>query len=403
MPSALSGQSAPSTAGPIQRPTIATKEPTPSSTPFSGVLGAQAGPPGGAASDAAVAPAISAHDEHRPDMIRAVPEPLDISLDPDVLVTNISFMGATLLLILLASQIFNSTISENKEELDRLMTAALSPLRPLWQAVQGNIGSASRESALLNAVGWPLVVLGLTVLIYGFVEPGFGLNGRSAVVAASILLCVGTTTYVTEGGEALFARRRYRQSTGVRPFPFAMIVAIVGVVLSRVVGFGPGVIYGFVGTTVYLRPSTLSREEAGKSVFVPLLALLAVCIAAWMLVIPLRSWSSDAHAEIPAFFEGAAVSIFVGGLQGLFFSMIPMSFMDGEKIWRWNKLVWLGLASISTFLFWHVLLNGNQSYFDALTSPVSRTAFGILTSSLLVSLAVWAIFRFRRGATYSTA
>ena len=61
----------------------------------------------------------------------------------------------------------------------------------------------------------------------------------------------------------------------------------------------------------------------------------------------IRLWAS-----IP---EGIAVGIFIGGLEGLFFQMVPIKWMDGHHLWSWNKLVWLGVTGITAFLFWHIL------------------------------------------------
>ena len=47
---------------------------------------------------------------------------------------------------------------------------------------------------------------------------------------------MGLVTYVTEGGEAYVARTSFGQETGVRPFPLAIMIAVVNVAVVRAVG-----------------------------------------------------------------------------------------------------------------------------------------------------------------------
>ena len=256
-------------------------------------------------------------------------------------------------------------------------------------------GPAAR-SQVVQTFGWPALVLALTVAVYGFTDPDFPTARSSAVVALSVLICVGAVTYITEGGGAQFMRSRYGQRVAIQPFPFAIAIAAMNVAFARVIDFGPGVIFGFVATTVFLRPSTLTANQQGQATVVPLSLLLGLSLAAWALVVPFRRWSEDAGATIPAFYEGAAVTIFSGGIQSLFFSMIPVSFMAGEKVLRWSLPAWVALAAVLAFLFWHALLNQDESFFDAMTSTVSLAAICVLIGAVALTAVTWLYFRLRR-------
>jgi hypothetical protein len=336
---------------------------------------------------------------YRPSMVRSVPSPADISTNPDVVGTNLTLAVITMLCIFVAAQLFNSTISENKDEIEEMLAPVTKPLRSLSSWLPRRKAAAAPSAGLLQTMTWPTIILGLTVLIYGFTNPGFGMNGNSAILALSLLVTMGLVTYVTEGGEAYVARTSFGQETGVRPYPLAIIIAIVNVAICRAVGFGPGVIYGFVGTAVYLRPSTLTAEQSARTVFLPAVAMLGVSLAAWLLVIPVRALAENYDAAVPAFFEGIAVTLFVAGLQGTFLNMIPLSFMDGQKIWRWRKIAWAGLTVATALLFWHVLINSDQSYLRALSSTVSAAAFALLSASVVLSGGVWLFFHRRKSRT----
>jgi hypothetical protein len=308
-------------------------------------------------------------------------------------------MGITLVALLLSAQLFNSTISENRDGLEELVARVSGHVRPLASAAGGGVSAVTQRVPFLSIFGGPLLVIGLTALIYGFADPSFGISREGLIVAISVLVCVGATTYVTEGGEAFLARSRYGQSTGIRAFPLAVGIAAVSVIFTRLAGLQPAIIYGFVGTAVFLRPSTMSIEEAGKTAFVPSLLLLCVSLSAWFLVIPLRALNEQTSATIPMLLESIAGGIFIIGLESLAFSMIPVSFMDGEKIWKWNKGIWLLMAGTATLLFWHVLLNRDAAYGDVASDGASMTVIGALAFVLAISFVTWLFFRKRPQLT----
>jgi hypothetical protein len=329
---------------------------------------------------------------HRPNMTRSVPSPLEVSTDPGVIGTNISLALLTLFVILLASQLFNATLSENRAQIE----GWFAPLRNKIRAISVRLPAMPvvETPRLVSLVKWPALILGMTVLIYGFAEPGFGLNTRSAILALSLTITVGLITYGVEGGKAYFARRRYARRTGVRPFPLAIAVAIINVVFCRAIGFAPGIIFGFVGifTLLETAPRPLTREEAGKTVLWPLVGLFSFCIVAWFLVVPTRALARDTGYAVAAFFESTSVSLFVVGIQGIVLGLIPLTFMDGDKIWRWSKLAWGTVGLFAIALGWHTLVNKDQAYLEILSSTVSLTAFVILMMVSVLSVAFWYYF-----------
>ena len=77
--------------------------------------------------------------------------------------------------------------------------------------------------------------------------------------------------------------------------------------------------------------------------------------------------------------------------------MIPLEFMDGKKLWDWNKAAWVGMAGVTAFLFWHVLLNTEQSYFSALQKTTPLTAVLLIGICMALTFAVWTFFKLRHA------
>ena len=97
--------------------------------------------------------------------------------------------------------------------------------------------------------------------------------------------------------------------------------------------------------------------------------------------------------------QAALVTIFVAGIEGLFYAMIPITFMDGATVFEWNKVVWAGLFGLATFLFWHLLLNQNDAYLDALRHTRVAMALGLVLLYGAVTVGTWLFFKIRAVRT----
>lgn len=301
----------------------------------------------------------------------------------------------TLIVILLTATLFNQTVQENEGDINAFFAPMLAPVKGTtglgagaWRWIRG-------ERYWLEAIGAPLVLLGLAGLIYGFAEPGFGLNTKSLVVFLSLVLAFGGVTYTYNGAQVVFTQRRLNLPAGIKLFPVGIAVAVLFVLLTRLDGFQPGIIYGFIASYAVMAEATLDRRQEGHTVFFPALVLLTVIVAAWFLVTPARDLGQDHSGWLAALPEGVLVGIFVGGLEGLFFNMIPLRFMDGYKVWNWSKGFWLLLAGASAFLFWHVLLNKERDSFGAIQETTAATALIVMAVCLTLSFGFWLFFHLR--------
>lgn len=393
-PAPAGGQVASETPTPIGMSTISAS-PSPSPTPAALTESQPPGPPGNAGPSAATSG--GGGGGARPKVVSALVTANHLSGDAAVIGTDAALAGISLILILLSATLFNQTVQENSDDIHAFFGKFLAPFQAIVGVLGGGWDLINGSRGGISALAGPLSVLGLTGLIYGFAEPGFGLNDKSLVIFLSLVIGVGAVTYVYSGGQSLLTRHRHGVPSGIRLFPIAIIVAIVCVFLSRVEDFQPGVIYGFIASSVVLAPAALDRRQVGQTVLLPALALLALCVAAWLLVIPFRDLSRDHGSWLAAVPEGTAAAIFVGGLQGLFFNMIPLHFMEGHKLWQWHTGLWLLLAGVTAFLFWYVLLNQQRAYFSSLQETTPATAVVLLTTCLALSFAFWLFFRLRAG------
>lgn len=337
----------------------------------------------------------------RPDIVRSVPRPGDLSGDLGIILTNIVLGGLTLVLMLLTAEIFNQTLEENEDDIKDWFGRISGPLKGVF-GVFGDLARLITDGRGFAGIFAPIVLLALAALLYGLEEPGYGINEQSLVIFTSFLAAFAVLTYVYDGGQLLMTNS-YGVPGSIRLFPAGIFVALFCIAVTRLLGFQPGLIYGFIAAHTLVAGSVLTRDQEGRQILFPALVLLTVCAAAFLLVGPARDLATDHDSLWASLPEGAAVGIFVGGLEGMFFQMVPIKWMDGHRLWTWSKLVWLGVAGITAFLFWHVLLNAERQSFDTLSATTPAIALLLMGLCFGTTLAMYLFFRIKNAGAPAAA
>lgn len=349
--------------------------------------------------------------------VEAVPLPTELSKDPGVIGTNV---GLTLLLALVfgfTSTLFNNTLKDNHERVAK----AFSPLAQGGRALGTALGPPLRRfgnwiraftfrSELVRRVSarlpegagrWlrPLAVVFLAALIYCFLDPTFGFSGHGASLFFSLAISAGLVTFAFEGTQALVSSRSYGIPAAVKLFPAAIAIAVFCVILSRATDFAPGYLYGFVGGMAFLGALQPDERRMGRLTLVGVICLLVVSMATWFLAIPIARAAAEGSGGA-AFLESVCAAVFVAGLEGLFFGLIPLSVMDGGTLFRWNKVAWAVLFAVVVFLFWHVLLNKNSKYGAAFGEASTQVILVLLAFWTVAAVGFYLLFRGPKKAPY---
>ena len=335
----------------------------------------------------------------RDEFVDSIGGPGPHAVDLDVILTNALLTLLIVLLFGLTSAVFNSTLDDNREDIERwrcIMNGRLGRARRAVADVAPSISIPSvNVGERARAVGRALVVLALTGLIYAFVSPSFGLDFPSLLLFLSLAIGLGVVTYAGEGSSALIAIRRFHARSAVRVYATAVLIAIASVVLARALGFRPGIVYGFVASSVVLAPAMLSRRQSAQIVLWPALGLIGLSLGAWLALGPLGTLATNGD-PLPELAEAIVTTLFVASLEGAFYSMLPITFMDGSVVFRWNRLAWAGIFGAATFLFWQLILNQYSAYLDAFRQTAVMTALGLVLFYVAVTLGTWGFFRIRR-------
>jgi hypothetical protein len=191
----------------------------------------------------------------------------------------------------------------------------------------------------------------------------------------------------------ILSRRSLNGETGrLRVLPWAILIAALFVLVSRLLELQPGYLYGVVLGVLFIKIATTrdeGREAAANAVFT-----LLVAVAAWVGLGMVRAAGLPEGDLAALFLETALAAIVVAGLEAVAFGLMPFQFMPGWAVYRWNRVGWAILFGLGVFAFVHILIGPNTGYLSELSLPAVMAALGVFAGFGLFALLFWGYFRF---------
>ena len=389
---------APPTAPPTAAPTASTEpaaSPTAvaSATPAATVVAAEPTPTPGGGGEATAAPTLVPTE---PAGVGATPEPTQPAWEGSVLGiegvnSDVGAVGGSLLLALLLllligfiAELFNNTVENNYDEMAG------------WFR-KGPIGRVRRAlgGIRIDPPGRPgvLVFIALTALISSFVDQGFGLNVRSIAVFLGFLIGLIVVLASFKLPPILARRRRTGELGQLRPLPWALVIAAVFVLTSRVAHLQPGYLYGIVLGAIFV--SDVSDRDEGRETFWGSIWTLAAAVLAWVALTWIRGLGLPPDGFGVTLLSTAFAATLVAGLEAAAFALMPLRFLPGYVIYKWNRPVWAVLWVGSLFAFIHILIGPTSGYVSELSPQSFMAALGVFAVFGAISIGLWLYFRFR--------
>jgi hypothetical protein len=119
-------------------------------------------------------------------------------------------------------------------------------------------------------------------------------------------------------------------------------------------------------------------------------------VAAWVLFEPVSRLANETDASFAVLVADSLLGcLFIGGIEGLLFSLVPLRFLPGYRVHQWGWVPW-GLLTLGTaYLFVHVLLVPEAGYLGRSTSETANVTIGLFAAFGLASVLFWLWFRLR--------
>lgn len=317
-----------------------------------------------------------------------LPTPGDLLRDPVALLINALLTLALILLVTFPSQLFNRTFEENHDAIRSWWTTHVPWLKRLQKRAM-QFRSRYRSEASYAAV----IVIG--GVLASLLDPHFGPNLRTLALFAGAALALTAGSVVASLAAGAYRLTRHKAgSWRLHALPSGLLVAALCVLISRLVSFQPGYLYGLIGGVTFT--TALSLREEGHVVAVTSLVTLAVSIGAWLVWVPVSA-ASAAHPTAFgwAVFSNFLAALFVSGIVGLLMGLVPLRFLPGEKLAKWHKGVWGAVFGVAGLTLLEVMLRPQSAGAHLATVPFWTTA-GLFIAFGTVSVLFWGYFKTRR-------
>jgi hypothetical protein len=237
------------------------------------------------------------------------------------------------------------------------------------------------------------IAIGAAALISSFLSPNLGFSEASLATYVGFLVAL-VVVLVSFEVPAILEHRRVTGEVGrLRVLPWALAVAALFVLVSRLAALQPGYLWGVVLGVVFMRTDTSAdegREQAAGAAWT-----LIVAVVAWLALGAVRASGGSDSTFVNVATQTALAAIVVSALEAVAFGMMPFRFMPGVAIYRWNRLIWAVLFGASLFAFFHILIGPTSGYLSTLSGPAWLAALGVFAAFGLFTILFWAWFRFR--------
>ncbi|MEO6116624.1 MAG: FGLLP motif-containing membrane protein, partial [Pseudolysinimonas sp.] len=295
---------------------------------------------------------------------------------------------AFLLLVAFPSELLEDTIRENY---DRAF-GWLTPARRRVEHLRGRFGRMLRNP-------WSGIALSVvaTAVILGFSDPTFGFTGASVRLLIGMLISVAVINIGINLLVLRVAKQEYGDAGFIRPMPGALLIVALSVLVSRLVDISPGFLFGLVMGVAYARELKLVQEA--KLALLGAAFTIAAGILAWLGFSALRTAGGSGFWYQLSLETLVAITLEAVGT--MIIAMLPLTFLDGKTIFRWNKWAWAGIYLLTVLVFAVIVMPISNNW-GAMTAPIFGwgTLFVVFA---IVAFGTWAVFRFLPGRAVSSS
>ena len=203
---------------------------------------------------------------------------------------------------------------------------------------------------------WILLAIGmaLAAFVASFIDPRFGFNALSVRLYLTLLLTFVLFNVGAWAVVSLVMKRVQPEAKPVLTFhPASLVVVALAVLLSRLLQFDPGIVFGLVAGTTFAVTLALSRE-----------AVVIIAGTAYAGAVALLAWIGYSVLTWLNPLDGFAVAltellggITLEGVSTLPIALIPLATLDGGILFRWRRWVWAVVYAAGMALFLVVLFD----------------------------------------------
>jgi hypothetical protein len=319
----------------------------------------------------------------------SVPLPSQVSTDPKVIGTNALLTSLMVVIFYFAAALFNGTFKENYGTIQSWIKRVRASLKLPRLKTDSRPQSARKSTQYLEII---FIVL-VTAAINCVIDTSFGFSQSGLIIFTAMVATVIASTYSYNGIRVLITRYGFHIPATIKAYPLAILLAIVFVIISRLIAFHPGFIFGFVGAFTILPSAVVpDKRQASIGILWGVLVVIFLALVAFLLREPLASMANGFWQSM---LDTILVALFVGGLERLLFGLVPATFLDGGTLASWKKLIWFIVFGLVVFLFVHIVVNKSNALTSAVKDMKVISMVCLVAICFVLSLLFWLYFRIR--------
>jgi hypothetical protein len=255
-----------------------------------------------------------------------------------------------------------------------------------------------------------VIVIGLVALLAAFADPDFNPGTpRGVLIFLTLFGAIGLVG-VTYSQLQIGAARRQGWQVARRIRPLSLIIMLIGVVLSRAIGFLPGFLIAVpAGYALIAAPEEKAINER-HIVSSGLIGAIGLAVIAWLIAIPidlaiggvltqvadLSASQATAQATTTTLgltalglIQSALLTIYLIALLLSVSVLLPFKFAAGQRVFEGGWLAWSAGFAVLAFAALQTIFNPTQSGFEVFgNASVLSIGAGLAVVSA-VALSVW--------------
>jgi hypothetical protein len=300
---------------------------------------------------------------------------------PVVLVTAAGSGAALLLFVAFPAELLNATLATQYERL----FGRLRLLRLRWlQRLRARLARRPFVSGT--------AMIAFSALAFGFVDPHFGFDLTSLRLVLALGIALFIVGYLSNAMTSWIVREKWHIGASLEAKPLALILTVVGVLLSRLMGFSPGFLIGLIlGISL---TSAASAAQRSRMVMLHTGVILGLGITAWVGYSVLRAGTDG---EPDSFLRALAIdtlaAVTAEGITALLVGLLPFRFLEGQELFETSKPRWAATYFVVLVVFCLIVLPDAANWEELGASL--WTWLAVLVGFALVSLATYLYFRHR--------
>lgn len=322
-----------------------------------------------------------------PQFTTSIPTPLDISLEPEVIGTNVLLAALLMIPFALANEGFNRMLEERWNR----RTGKRPP--PIWfRKVQKwfiILPADSPKGRLTFRVGLRVLIL---TLVYGLLFSLLDSTWKPFSKEGTLLFISMAITYGVVGMIDDFLQwrklRKWKLPVRTTLSSSNLLMALASISISRFLYLIPGLMFG---TPELLRidEGEIPPKKQRKLLGISVLTFTTIGLAAWFLTLCTRQILGTsienpvASSAIVGFLEALLLITFAVVIENFFVQLLGFQGTFGQILKQYNRPLWLAALIAVTFIFIHTLINPRSGLTNALQKGNVIVFIGVVVSFII--------------------